>query len=151
MILIDANLLIYAHYDKAIQHQRSKEWIERTFASGEPVGLSWAAVLAFLRITTNTRTFATPFTLQEAGEIVSGWLSNPDVSLLQPTERHWNILSNLLTDSQAKGPLVMDADLAALAIEHGAVLCSTDRDFTRFKGLRLLNPLEQDSRPEMRR
>jgi toxin-antitoxin system PIN domain toxin len=142
MILIDANLLIYAHHTGADNHRRAKEWLERTFESDEQVGLSWATLLAFLRITTSFRLFDTPFTPEESNAIVSGWLNTAGVSLLQPTERHWTILSRLLADGQARGPLVTDAHLAALAIEHGATLCTTDRDFTRFKGLRLLNPLE---------
>jgi toxin-antitoxin system PIN domain toxin len=142
MILIDANLLIYAHYAAAQSHPGSKEWLKRTLESGDLVGLSWTTVLAFLRITTNAKPFATPFTLEEAGGIVSGWLSHPSVSILQPTDRHWTILSRLLAHGQAPGPIVMDAHLAALAIEHGATLCTTDRDFTRFKGLRVLYLLD---------
>jgi len=142
MILIDANLLIYAHHTGAAEHQRSKEWLERTLESGELAGFAWPTLLAFLRITTSPRPFAAPFTAEEAASVVTGWLSNPSISLLHPTERHWTILSKLIDEGQAKGPLVMDAHLAALAIEHGATLCTTDRDFTRFKGLRLLNPLE---------
>jgi toxin-antitoxin system PIN domain toxin len=142
MILIDANLLIYAHHTGAEQHQRSKEWLERTLESGELAGFAWATLLAFLRITTSPKPFTAPFTAEEAASIVTGWLSNPGVSVLYPTERHWTILSKLMDEGQAKGALVMDAHLAALAIEHGATLCTTDRDFTRFKGLRLLNPME---------
>jgi|SRR5579859_293847 len=142
MILIDANLLIYAHHSGTAEHKRSKEWLERTLESGELAGFAWATLLAFLRITTSPRTFAAPFTAEEAASVVTGWLSNPGVSLLHPTERHWTILSKLIDEGQGKGPLVTDAHLAALAIEHGATLCTTDRDFTRFKGLRLLNPLE---------
>ena len=142
MMLIDANLLIYAHYTASRSHRGSREWLERTLESGELVGLSWVTLLAFLRITTSARPFATPFTVEEASEIVSGWLSHPAVSMLEPSERHWTILSKLLADGQAVGPLMMDAHLAALAIEHGATLCTTDRDFTRFKGLRLLYPLD---------
>jgi toxin-antitoxin system PIN domain toxin len=142
MILIDANLLIYAHHAAALSHPGSKEWLSKTLDSGQPVGLAWTTVLAFLRITTNAKPFATPFTLEEAGAIVGGWLSHPFVSILQPTDRHWTILSSLLAHGQARGPLIMDVHLAALAIEHGATLCTTDRDFTRFKGLRLLYPLD---------
>jgi uncharacterized protein len=142
MILIDANLLIYAHHTGATEHQRSKEWLEKALESGEQAGFAWATLLTFLRITTNLRPFSAPFTVEEAGSIVENWLSNPAVSVLQPTERHWTILSRLLAGGQARGPLIMDAHLAALAIEHGATLCTTDRDFTRFKGLRVMNPLE---------
>ena len=142
MILIDANVLIYAHHAGVAEHQRSKAWLERSLESDEPVGFAWITLLAFLRITTSPRPFPAPFSAQEAASIVSGWLGNSSASVLHPTERHWTILSSLLADSQARGPLIMDAHLAALAIEHGATLCTTDRDFTRFKGLRLVNPLE---------
>lgn len=142
MILIDANVLIYAHHAGMAEHQRSKQWLERTLESAEPVGFSWVTLLAFIRITTSPRPFPAPFTFQEAANIVTGWLNHSAVSVLHPTERHWSILQRLTEDSQARGPLIMDAHLAALAIEHGATLCTTDRDFTRFKGLRLVNPLE---------
>jgi uncharacterized protein len=142
MILVDANVLIYAHNTLAQQHERSKLWLLAALNSGEAIGLSWVSLLAFLRITTSPRSFIDPMSLDEAGGIVAAWLAHPGVTVLQPTERHWTILSRLLVDGQARGPLVMDAHLAALAIEHGATLCTTDRDFTRFKGLRLLNPLE---------
>jgi toxin-antitoxin system PIN domain toxin len=142
MILVDANVLIYAHNTLAQQHERAKLWLLAALSSGEPIGLSWVSLLAFLRITTGPRSFIDPMSLDEAGGIVTAWLAHPGVTVLQPTERHWTILSRLLVDGQARGPLVMDAHLAALAIEHGATLCTTDRDFTRFKGLRLLNPLE---------
>jgi toxin-antitoxin system PIN domain toxin len=142
MILIDANFLIYAHNSLAQQHERARQWLRGALDSGEAIGLSWVTLLAFLRITTGPRSFIDPMSLEEAGGIVTAWLAHPGVSVLHPTERHWPILSRLLADGQARGPLVMDAHLAALAIEHGATLCTTDRDFTRFKGLRLLNPLE---------
>jgi uncharacterized protein len=142
VILVDANLLIYAHNTLAQQHERAKQWLLATLDSDETIGLAWAPLLAFLRITTGIRSFIDPMSLAEAGGIVTGWLAHPRVSVLQPTERHWTILGRLLAEGQARGPLVMDAHLAALAIEHGATLCTTDRDFTRFKGLRLLNPLE---------
>jgi len=142
MILIDANVLIYAHHAGVAEHPRSKEWLKTTLESGEPVGFAWITLLAFLRITTSPKPFPAPFTVQEAATVVTGWLGNASVSVLHPTERHWLILGKLISEGQCRGPLVMDAHLAALAIEHGATLCSTDRDFTRFKGLRLLNPLE---------
>ena len=98
-------------------------------------------VLAFLRISTNPRALEHPFPVSEAVAIVSEWLDRPMVTVLGPGERHWEILRNLLQEGQAPGPLVMDAHLAALAIEHGAALSTSDRDFARFPGLRLSNPL----------
>jgi toxin-antitoxin system PIN domain toxin len=142
MILIDANVLIYAHHAGAAEHQRARHWLERTIESGEQIGFAWVTLLAFLRITTSPKPFPSPFTTQEAASVVTGLLSNSSTFVLHPTDRHWSILGQVMSDGQARGPLVMDAHLAALAIEHGATLCTTDRDFTRFQGLRLLNPLE---------
>jgi toxin-antitoxin system PIN domain toxin len=99
-------------------------------------------LLAFLRISTDPRIRKNPFSLTEAASIVAEWLDRPMVTLLNPSERHWEILLGLMKQGQARGPLIMDAHLAALAIEHGATLATTDRDFTRFPGLRILNPLE---------
>ena len=140
MILVDANLLIYAH-DSASAHHELAAWLETTFSGSEQIGLTWMVVLAFVRITTSPRPLDHPFSIAEAVEIVAGWLERPTVALVHPGERHWGILRSLLEEGQAPGPLVMDAHLAALAIEHGATLATTDKDFTRFPGLRVFNPL----------
>ncbi len=110
-------------------------------SGADPVCLAWQTVLAFLRITTPARVFERPLLVHEAVSIVDSWLQQPATRLVQPTERHWPILSRLLPDAQARGPLVMDAHLAALAIEHGATMCTSDRDFSRFSGLRVVDPL----------
>lgn len=141
MILVDANLLLYAYDSGSEHHAVARRWIEEAFSAPQPVRLAWVTVLAFLRITTNPRLRAQPFTPAEAVSIVDEWLSLPNVAILKPGERHWSILRGLLPESQARGPLAMDAHLAALAIEHGATLCTTDRDFTRFAALRVANPL----------
>ena len=96
---------------------------------------------AFLRSITNPRLFERPLTIAEASAHVSSWLAQPSAGILEPGERHWEILRQLARDGQATGPLVMDAALAAIAIEHGATLCTTDRDFARFPGLTWTNPL----------
>ena len=142
MILIDANLLLYAYDAASSHHDGARAWLERTLSAPAPVGLSWIVVLAFLRIATDARISASALTVGEASAAVSSWLARPNVALLEPTERHWAVLARLLDAGQARGPLVMDAHLAALAIEHGATLCTTDRDFTRFPGLSVRNPLE---------
>ena len=141
MILIDANLLLYAYDLTSEQHERAKTWLEATLNEGQPVRLAWATILAFLRIGTNPRALAVPLSIREATRIVAEWLALPNVASLEPGERHFEILVRLLESAQARGPLVMDAHLAALAIEHGATLCTTDRDFTRFGQLRVSNPL----------
>jgi len=141
VILVDANLLLFAYDAASEHHARARTWLEDVLSGSDPVGFAWVTLLAFLRIATNPRALARPLTLAEATAIVSSWLGQPCVSLLQPGERHWEILSGLLEPAQARGPLVMDAHLAALAMEHGAVLASNDRDFARFDGLQIVNPL----------
>jgi len=141
MILVDANLLLYAYDPSSPHHQPARDWMERTLSDTEHIGLSWMTILAFVRISTSPRPLEHPLSISEAVATVSGWLQHPLVTVLSPGERHWEILRDLATTGQAEGHLVMDAHLAALAIEHGATLASADRDFTRFPGLKLLNPL----------
>ena len=142
MTLIDANVLLYAYHPRAPQHERCRTWVEAEFAGGTAVRLPWATIVAFLRISTNPRVFELPLSTAEAEGAVSSWLALPSVSPIDPGERYWDILRDLLHRAQVTGPLVTDAALAALAIEHGATLCTTDRDFARFSELRTLNPLE---------
>ena len=142
MILLDANLLLYAYDADAREHNRARSWLERRLSGEEKVGFSWITILAFLRIATSRRYESIPMTTAEASSIVDGWMEAPNVALLSPTEQHWAILSDLLPKSQARGPLIMDAHLAALAIEHGATLCTNDRDFLRFPGLKVEFPLQ---------
>ncbi len=141
MIVLDANLLLYAYHAGAPQHPAAKRWLEKALAGADPVGLSWSTMLAFLRIGTNPRVFERPYSIEEAAGIVSSWLSHPGVAVVRPGERYWEILRDLLVEARVEGALVSDAALAALAIEHGATLCSTDRDFRRFRRLKLENPL----------
>jgi toxin-antitoxin system PIN domain toxin len=98
--------------------------------------------LAFIRIATNPRAVAQPLSTEQACTIVDLWLQQPTVTTVGPTERYWSLLREQLAEGRVSGPLVTDAALAALAREHGAVLCSTDRDFRRFRGLSLVDPLE---------
>lgn len=141
MILIDANLLIYAYDTSNPFYPRAKDWLEDVLSRPEPVRLAWVVVIAFLRITTHSKIMPSPFSIREARDVVDQWFGLPQVGILQPGSRHWPILRELLPAAQVKGPLVTDAYLAALAIEHGATLCSTDRDFSRFEGLRWRNPM----------
>jgi uncharacterized protein len=143
MILIDANLLLYASDIASVQHQAARRWLENTLSGDEPAALSWAAVLAFLRVGTNPRVRRDAFSIAEALAIVAGWLERPTVTLLNPGERHWEILQDLMARGQARGPLITDAHLAALTIEHGATLATTDRDFARFPGLKFFNPIDK--------
>jgi hypothetical protein len=141
MILPDANLLLYAYNTSASEHIVARSWWEELLSSPETVGLSWQTITAFLRISTNPRVFPNPLTIAEATEAVEAWLERPMVKLVIPGDRHWAILSRLLAEGQCSGPLVMDAHLAAIAIEHGATLYTHDRDFSRFSALSTSDPL----------
>lgn len=141
MILIDANLLLYAYNRNDAQHEASRIWLEATLSGSPLVRFSWLTLWSFLRIATNPRVFERPLSMAEAEHHVSSWLAQPSAGVLEPGERHWEILQQLTRGGQASGPLVMDAALAAIAIEHGATLCTTDRDFARFPGLTWTNPL----------
>lgn len=142
MILVDANILIYAYHPRSPFHERAKTWVEMAFEGNDPVRLPWSTLLAFLRITTNPKVFEHPLGIEEAAASVASWLDVPGVAPIEPGERYWGILQKLLVDSRATGAIVSDAALAALALEHGATLVTTDRDFRRFAGLKLLNPLD---------
>jgi uncharacterized protein len=144
MTLVDANLLLYAYNTSFPAHEKARRWLETLLSSGEPVRLAWTTVIAFLRIATNPRAFPQPLLIEEAIAIVTGWFEQPLSGILEPGEDHWAILSDLLASAQVQGPLVTDAHLAALAIEHGALLASSDADFRRFPNLRFHNPLLAD-------
>ena len=135
MILVDANLLLYAYDSTAPQHEPARRWLQGVFSSPEPIGLPWVSILAFLRISTQPRILTEPLLMAEAVSLVNEWLAQPNVTILAAGQRHWEILTELLAESQSRGLLVTDAHLAALAIEHGATLCTADRDFRRFSGL----------------
>jgi uncharacterized protein len=142
MMLVDANLLLYAYDPQSEHHEASRRWLEKTLSGSELVRFAWVSLWAFLRISTNPRVFERPLSADEASSVVTSWLEQPCADILEPGERHWEILRGLLTSAQARGPMVMDAALAALAIEHGAMLETTDRDFARFPGLKWRNPIE---------
>ena len=141
MIVIDANLLLYAYDRKSPFHRKAKEWIEDVFSDREPVGLPWQSVSAFIRITTNAALPGARSTVHQAVEIVDSWLDQPNVRLLTAGDGHWILFRQMLLDGQARGPLASDAQLAAITIEYGGILQTTDRDFARFPGLRWNNPI----------
>lgn len=141
MTVLDANLLLYAYDSACPQHAKARDWIERVFSGAVPVGLPWQTISAFLRIMTNTRLPGERFTLDEAVQVVESWLEQPNVRLLAPGDDHWQLFRQAMVEGQAAGPLVSDAHLAALTVEYGGVLHTTDRDFARFPGLRSTNPL----------
>jgi uncharacterized protein len=141
MMIPDANLLLVAYNRSAPQHERARLWWEQALSSMETVGLSWQSITAFIRIGTNPRAYTHPLSAPEAVAIVRDWLRQPNAQIVAPSARHWDIFSEMIIMSQATGALVMDAHLAALAVEYGATLCTHDADFTRFKGLQTHDPL----------
>ncbi len=143
MILVDANLLIYAYVPTLPQHEVARRWLEEQLSTAPRVGLPWPSLLAFVRLVTNPRVFERPASITEAWERVEEWLKVPSVWVPLPTERHPEILGELMQRAVDRPQLVPDAHLAALAIEHGLILCSTDGDFARFPGLRWRNPLTE--------
>jgi toxin-antitoxin system PIN domain toxin len=142
MILIDANILIYAHVPTLPHHEAARRWLEEQLNESR-VGLPWPSLLAFMRLVTNPRIFERPASITEAWSRVEEWLALPSVWIPQPTERHSQILGELLRKVVDRPTLIPDAHLAALAIEHNLILCSTDEDFARFPQVRWLNPLQQ--------
>lgn len=141
MILVDTNLLIYAFNESAEENHRARKWLEKSLAGPDAVCFSWQTITAFLRISTNTQVFSNSFSADEAFAVVENWLSAPNSRILVPGTRHLSLFGGLATTSRISGAMLMDAHLAALAIEHGATLATTDRDFRRFDGLKLIDPL----------
>ena len=141
MIVVDVNLLIYAVNEDSPDHKTARSWLEAAISGTETVGLPWIVLLAFLRLSTRRGLFQKPLTVDAAFELVDAWLQQPSVTVPEPTTRHLQTMRDLITPLGAAGNLTSDAYLAALAIEHGAELCSSDHDFGRFNRLRWRNPL----------
>ncbi len=141
MIFVDANLLIYAVDSDSPHHPEARRWLEHLLSSEEPVRFPWVALLAFLRITTRDGILARPLNPSEALEYVDSWLDQPYASAVGPGTNHWAVLRNLLRAVGTAANLTSDAHVAALALEHGATLHSTDNDFRRFPGIDYVNPL----------
>ena len=142
MILVDANLLLYAYDPDSKDHDAARQWLEDVLSGPELVRFAWLTLWAFVRIATSPRVFERPLSATEAHAAVAAWLAQPNAGILEPGERHLELLQALLREGQASGGLVMDAALAAIAVEHGAAVCSTDRDFARFPRLDWRNPLD---------
>lgn len=140
MILVDANILLYAEDSLNPRHRQARVWWDDRLSGVDPVCLCWTVLSAFIRIGTNPRAFERPLSLEQALARVQSWLEQPCVKMIQPTERHWTVFQRMLTDGQAVANLVTDAHLAALAIEHGCELISIDSDFARFPNLKWKNP-----------
>lgn len=140
MILLDANLLVYAHTRSSPHHAAARTWLEEVLNGPAKVGLPWPTLLAFVRLMGNRHVVSRPLSLTNSWRIVRAWLAQEQTWIPLPTERHEATLEGLLED-ESRADLVSDAHLAALAIEHGLTLCSTDGDFARFQGVRWENPL----------
>lgn len=141
MILIDANLLLYAYDVESPRHEPARRWLERMLGDEPDVRFALATLLAFVRIGTEPRVFVRPLSAKVAIDTVSSWLERPNVAVAHPTERHWLVLADVAASSGIRGARMSDAHLAALTMEHGATLMTTDRDFARFPKLRFRDPL----------
>ena len=142
MTLVDANVLLYAYDSESPRQTPARQWLVAELSSGRPVRIALITLLAFVRIATDRRVFTRPLSPGDACALVESWLDQPNVQLLQPGRRTWRLLAGICEEGQARGAMVMDAHLAALALEHGASIATTDRDFTRFPGVEILNPIE---------
>lgn len=140
-VLIDANLLIWAHHRQFPRHDQAREWLVRTLGETPIVGLPWPSILAFLRISTHPRALERPIPIESAWAVVDGWLERPNVRVPVPTERHRDVLARMLLGGRASADHTTDAHLAALAVEWGMELHSADRDFARYPELRWVDPL----------
>lgn len=141
MILVDTNLLVYAQVSAFPQHAAARKWLDGRLSGSSKIGLAWPSLLGFVRLVTNPRVFEHPETIAQAWKQAEAWLDSPVSWVPLPTDRHREVLSNILSTPDLRANHVPDAHLAALAIEHGLTLCSTDSDFARFPGLRWKNPL----------
>jgi toxin-antitoxin system PIN domain toxin len=139
--LVDANVLLYATDERSPRHAAAAAWLVEQLNGSDAFAFTWSVLLAFLRLSTSPRVFAHPLSAEQALDVIDGWLGRPCTVLLEPGTRHQALLRQLLRPLGTAGNLASDAHLAAIAIEHGAELSSCDADFSRFPGLRWINPL----------
>ncbi|GMU67372.1 MAG: ribonuclease VapC [Acidobacteriota bacterium] len=140
MICVDLNVLLYAVDEDSPHHETARKWLEQELSGDRAIGLPWIVLLGFLRLTTRAGVLRRPMAAADAISYVDEWLALPGVHALAPTAGHWRILRELLEEAGTAGNLTVDAHVAALALEHGAVVASFDRDYRRFAGLRLVVP-----------
>ena len=140
MILVDANVLLYAVNEGAALHSTARRWLESALNGTTTVGFSWIVLLAFVRLATHPGVFHRPLAPREALDLVRNWLAQPTAIVVEPTARHLEVMERLLSAAGTAGNLTNDAHLAALAIEHDAELVSFDADFSRFEGVRWVRP-----------
>lgn len=142
MILLDANLLVYAYAPSSPHHGAARSWFEDVMSAPDRVAFPWPTLLAFVRLMGNPNVMRKPVPLRDAWARAERWLAQPQAWIPVPTERHREIVTALL-DGETRHDVANDAHLAALAVEHGLTVCSSDRDFSRFPGIRWENPLSQ--------
>jgi hypothetical protein len=142
MVLIDVNVLVYAHRGECHDHAAYRKWLQAQVGNNEPFGVSDLVLSGFLRVVTHPKIFKTPTPFEEAVQAVLKLRLHPNCILISPGPRHWEIFVQLCRATGAKGNLVPDAYLAALAIESGCEWVTTDRDYSRFPGLRVRHPLQ---------
>ena len=142
MILVDANLLIYAVMSDLPQSKAAQAWLDTALGGPTQVGLPWNSLIAFVRLVSNPRVFRGAVPVEQAWEQVEDWLDAEVAWIPQPTERHRSTVSKLVREVRPRSDDVQDLVLASLAIEHGLVLCSTDGDFAKYPGLSWRNPLQ---------
>jgi len=140
VILPDVNVLVHAHNSDSPVHKRARQWWNECLAGSEGVGLAWATLLGFVRITTHRKILTRPLAVGGVFDRIESWLALPHVHVPQPSDAHCTKLREALERLGTAGNLTTDAHLATLAIERGYVLYSTDADFARFPGLRWVNP-----------
>jgi uncharacterized protein len=140
-LIVDANVLLYAVDTSSPFHKSAKDWLEHSLNEPVRIGLPWASLLAFQRISTHPRASASPLSPSQAWSFVADWLDADAVWVPVPGERHAEIISDLIVAGDLRSNLVTDAHLAALAIEHGVGVCSTDSDFARFPQITWVNPI----------
>lgn len=141
MIVPDVNLLVYSVFDGYPQHEPARAWLEQALNGSEPFGLSAPALFGFVRLATSARVHERPLSVPAASEYVHEWLGRPQTRFLSPGRDHVGVALGLLQAVGTGANLTTDAQLAALALEHGGVIHSNDADFTRFPGVRWVNPL----------
>jgi toxin-antitoxin system PIN domain toxin len=143
VVLPDINILVYALDKSSPHHRAAREWWEEQLNGTQAVCLPWVVLLGLIRLLTNPRIFNNPYEASEVLAIIEGWLVLPHVRIIHPTDAHFELLGKIIGSVRTAGNLTTDIHLAALAIERGLTLCSTDADFARFPGLKWKNPLKR--------
>ena len=146
MILTDANILIYSYNELPPEHKAARTWRHKSLADPEPMAFCWISLMAFVRVSTNKKIFTKPYSTDEAFDVIQNWLSTPGSLIISPGHEHLSIVKRLAHESGVYGALLTDAQIAALAIEHGVTLATSDSDFRKFTGLKSINPLLQASK-----